>query len=100
MTATMSTTEVKPDSDREIDLQSHFEAIVKRRLSAGCPYAFYFSQVSFEYGDGVLTLRGRVATFRLRQVLETRLADFLGVVCIDNRVDVVSSVGLSSVRPK
>ena len=53
----------------------------------------------FEYechGD-VLIIRGSVPSFYLKQVLQTVLKEVEGVACIDNRVDVISSEGTSSV---
>ena len=49
------------------------------------------------YQDGVLTLQGRVPSFYLKQVAQTLLRELDGVDRIDNRVDVISSSGLSSV---
>jgi hypothetical protein len=74
------------------------EELAKQRLSTGCPYAFYFRNVECDFAKGVLTLRGRVPTFYLKQVLQARLADLHAVVEIRNQVDVISSTGLSSVR--
>ena len=50
------------------------------------------------FDDGVLTLRGRVPSFYLKQMAQSVLANIEGVDRIDNRVDVVSPRGLSSVR--
>jgi hypothetical protein len=72
--------------------------LARQRLSVGCPYGFYFRDVECEFADGVLTLRGRVPTFYLKQVLQARLSELDGVAEIRNHVDVVSSSGLSSVR--
>ncbi len=44
----------------------------------------------------MLRLRGRVPTYYMKQLLQSRLTDIDGVDWIDNEVDVVSSVGLSS----
>jgi hypothetical protein len=52
----------------------------------------------YEYREDVLVVRGRVPTFYLKQVLQTVLKEVDGVRCIENRVDVVSSYGVSSVR--
>ena len=52
----------------------------------------------FTHADEVLTVRGRVPTFYLKQMLQTMLMNLRGVSRIDNQVDVVSSHGLSSVR--
>jgi hypothetical protein len=51
----------------------------------------------YEYREEVLIVRGLVPSFYLKQVLQTALIELDGVVQIDNRVDVVSSSGLSSV---
>jgi hypothetical protein len=45
-----------------------------------------------------LTLHGNVPSFYLKQVLQSILKDVPGIERIDNRVDVVSAAGLSSVR--
>lgn len=52
----------------------------------------------FEYRDGVLTVRGRVPTFYLKQLLGSILKRIDGVRYVENQVDVVCSHGLSSVR--
>ena len=52
----------------------------------------------FEHRAGVLTVRGRVPSFYLRQVLERALKRVDGVRSVDNQVDVVCCDGLSSVR--
>jgi hypothetical protein len=46
--------------------------------------------------DDRLVLTGRVASFYLKQVLQTLIRGIESVERIDNRVDVVSSTGLSS----
>ena len=51
----------------------------------------------YEYREEVLVVRGSVPSFYLKQVLQTVLIELDGVVQIDNRVDVISSHGLSSV---
>ena len=76
------------------------ELLARRRLAEKCTYAFCFNQVTFSYSQGILTLEGRLPSFYLKQVLQTLLRDLDGVTRIDNRVDVVSATGLSSVRPK
>lgn len=52
----------------------------------------------FEHRGGVLTVRGRVPSFYLREVLERALKRVDGVLSVDNQVDVVCCDGLSSVR--
>jgi hypothetical protein len=75
------------------------EALARQRLADKCTYAFCFNQVTFSYSQGVLTLAGRLPSFYLKQMLQTLLRDLDSVTRINNRVDVVSSTGLSSVRP-
>jgi hypothetical protein len=79
---------------------SKVEELACRRLSVESPYLFYFMKITCHYENGVLTLRGQLPTFYLKQVLQTRLCGLDEVECIDNQVDVVSASGLSSVRPK
>lgn len=52
----------------------------------------------FVHHNGVLTVRGRVPSFYLKQLLQHALRDLEGVRSIDNQVDVVACDGLSSVR--
>jgi hypothetical protein len=52
----------------------------------------------FECRDGVLTVRGRVPSFYLKEVLDNILKRIDGVRYVENQVDVVCSHGLSSVR--
>jgi hypothetical protein len=54
--------------------------------------------LSFELTNGVLTIRGSVPSFYLKQLLQTVLKEMERVNRIENRVDVISSDGLSSVR--
>ena len=68
---------------------------VQERLRS-CPYCYYFGKISWRYDRGTLTLEGRVASFYLKQVLQTVLRDVEHVQRIVNAVDVVSSTGLSS----
>jgi hypothetical protein len=70
------------------------------RLAENGPYAHCFRDVTCDSKDGVLTLRGRVESFYLKQVLQTRLRDLEGVTRIENQVEVVSSAGLSSIAGK
>ena len=72
---------------------------IQRRL-ADCPYEFYFNRVTWHFEDGRLTLRGYVPTFYMKQILQTILRDMEHVEYLVNDVDVVSTTGLSSFRPK
>ena len=77
------------------------ELLARRRLADQVRVSLSaFNQVTCSYSQGILTLEGRLSSFYLKQVLQTLLRDLDGVTRIDNRVDVVSSTGLSSVRPK
>jgi hypothetical protein len=72
---------------------------VKGTLSRSCHFTRHWREISCDFDEGVLTLRGSVPSFYLKQVLQSILKDVPGVARIDNRVDVVSAAGLSSVRP-
>ena len=76
------------------------EDSARKCISENCSYAFSFREVTFHYSNGVLTMRGRLPSFYLKQVLQTLLRDLDGVNQINNEVDVVTSTGLSSVRAK
>ena len=75
-----------------------FGELASRRLAENCPYAYYFRDVTIHFSSGILTLKGRVASFYLKQVLNSFLMRLGGVERLDDQVDVVSSTGLSSVR--
>ena len=77
-------------------LPAPVEEQARQHLAKNCPYAFCFKDLSFEFEDGVLILRGRVPTFYLKQIVQTWLRKLDGVKQIDNQVDVVSATGLSS----
>ena len=76
-------------------LASRIAHQAKQRLG-GTSYHF-LRFVDCCYQNGVLTLRGRVPTFYLKQMAQSVLSGIEGVDRIDNRVDVVSPRGLSSV---
>jgi osmotically-inducible protein OsmY len=75
-------------------------AEVRARLNDSPHFRSHSREVSLRFADGVLTLHGCVPSFYLKQVLQSLLADVEGVEWIDNQVDVRSSCGLSSVRPR
>ena len=77
-----------------------FAEMASRRLAENCPYAFYYRNVSMHFANGVLTLRGRLPSFYLKQVLHSFLMKIDGVERLDDQVDIISSTGLSSVRGK
>jgi hypothetical protein len=66
-------------------------------LSQHCHFRGRAVTFQYEYREEVLIVRGLVPSFYLKQVLQTALMELDGVAQIDNRVDVISSHGLSSV---
>ncbi len=74
------------------------EVQARRSIEQHCPYAFYFRFIRFLSRNGVLTIRGSLPSFYLKQVLFSHLQRVDGVHRIDDQIDVVSSNGLSSVR--
>ena len=72
--------------------------IVEKRLRESMYVAL--RTVSCHFKDGLLTLRGIVPTFYLKQVVLSLLEDLEceGVKRINDEIDVVSPRGLSSVR--
>ncbi|MFO7907196.1 MAG: BON domain-containing protein [Planctomycetota bacterium] len=71
---------------------------VRRALAHSCHFTRHWREIACEYEDGVLTLRGSVPSFYLKQVLQSIVKKVPRVDRIENRVDVVSAAGLSSVR--
>lgn len=71
---------------------------VKTALARSCHFTRHWREITCDYEDGVLTLRGSVPSFYLKQVLQSIVKKVPGVDRINNRVDVVSAAGLSSVR--
>lgn len=80
-------------------VQDEAMKVVRRRLDQ-CRYGFIFRKVSAKFDSGTLTLTGRVPSFYLKQNLQELLRDIPQVQELVNNVDVVSSCGLSSVRPE
>lgn len=48
-------------------------------------------EVSCEFSGGVLTLRGRVANYHLKQLAQATVAEVPGVIEVHNRVEVVGA---------
>lgn len=71
------------------------EARVQERLIQ-CPYSYYFNKVTWRYTNGTLILKGCVATFYLKQMLQTMLRDIMHVQRLLKEVNVVNASGLSS----
>ena len=68
------------------------------QLSQHDLFRSHSKSINIDYEEGRLVLMGRLPSFYLKQVLQTALRGLPGVKWIDNRVDVISSGGLSSVR--
>jgi len=95
----MSTVMATTPPPMEARVKSSVNISVKRRI-ADCCYRFVFNKVTWHYEEGCLTLRGCVPSFYLKQVLQELMRGIEQVDQIQNDVDVVSSTGLSSERPK
>jgi len=52
---------------------------------------FELRDVSCDFSGGILTLRGRVPTYHLKQLAQASVADVPGVVEVHNRVEVTSA---------
>jgi hypothetical protein len=84
--------------DSAVKLSGDVLQRVRGKLSQSCHFTRHWREIECDYREGILILRGCVPTFYLKQVLQSILKDLPGVQRIDNRVDVVSAAGLSSVR--
>ena len=51
---------------------------------------FELRDVACEFSGGILTLRGRVPSYHLKQLAQASVADVPGVVEVHNRVEVVT----------
>lgn len=71
---------------------------VHDRLSQSCHFSRHWREILCDFEDGVLTLKGRLPSFYLKQVLQSIVRDVPGIERVRNQVDVVSAAGLSSVR--
>ncbi len=74
------------------------EVSARRSIEQDCPYAFYFRFIRYLSRNGVLTIRGSLPSFYLKQVLISHLQRLDDVQRVDDQVDVINSSGLSSVR--
>jgi BON domain len=86
-------------SEKKAD-QPDDSAITRRaqNLIAGHPhFRTHSAGFDFELSDNVLVVRGRVPTFYLKQLLQNALMQLAQVRRVDNRVEVVSCEGLSSI---
>ena len=65
-------------------------ARITQYLAAVCPYRSAFRDIAVEDDRGVIRLRGQVASFYMKQLLQTYVAKVEGVQRIENLVDVIS----------
>jgi len=70
---------------------------VYQTLARNSHFTHHWREFACEYQDGILTLRGSVPSFYLKQLLQSALLKVPGVLRINNQVDVVAVDGLSSV---
>lgn len=71
-------------------IQGRVVSTARQRLSGKCPYVLYFEKISLDYADGILTLRGQLPSFYLKQMLQEHLRGMENTARIDNQVRVVS----------
>src|SRR5262245_31936728 len=84
------------------DTASTCQPTVERSARAIIEQHHYFrgrsASFDLEERNNVLTVRGSVPSFYLKQLLQTTLRNIEGVSRVDNQVEVVCCCGLSSVR--
>ena len=73
---------VSSPSEKEV-----VEANVRSKLQRSCYPSLQC--VSCEFHEGVLTLRGRVSSYYLKQIVQTLVFRLDGVIELNNRVEVV-----------
>jgi len=71
-------------------------SLVYQELARNSHFTHHWHEFACEYRDGILTLRGSVPSFYLKQLLQSALLKVPGVQRVNNQVDVVSAGGLSS----
>lgn len=71
----------------ESEIQARIKELAEGRLRSN-PY-LALQNVSCDYLDGVLSLRGRLPTYYLKQVAQEAVADLEGVDRTDNQIEVV-----------
>ncbi len=74
-----------PASSHRID-----EKVLLDRL-CGSPY-IDLHRLAYTWCDGVLTLRGRVPSYFLKQIAQAIAASVAGVAAVDNQLEVVQPV--------
>ena len=80
------------------DWSTSVEQVAYEIVASHCSFHVRAQEFEFERNGDVLTIRGCVPSFYLKQVLQGLLKNLEGVQRIDNQVDVVNRHGLSSVK--
>jgi osmotically-inducible protein OsmY len=57
-------------------------------------------QIRCEYHEGVLTLRGAVPTYHLKQIAQTLVCSLNGILEVNNRLEVGPAADSGSQRPR
>ena len=70
----------------------------KETLQTNPLFRGHLDSIELEYVEGHLVLLGRLPSFYLRKMLNESLSTVPGMGRIENRIDVISSDGLSSLR--
>lgn len=71
---------------------------VRTRLGRHSHFHLRTSEITVEFDGHTLILKGQLPSFYLKQLLQECLRDIAGVVNLNNRVDVIGSSGVRSVR--
>jgi len=95
----------RPDSEMQnnrVPISNGIECEVSHRailhLAGHSHFRCHMNYLEIEFSNDVLTVKGKLPSFYLKQLLQTILREVPGVKQIDNRVYVASSTGLSSAR--
>ncbi len=81
-------------SQRGVELARDIEKRAWARINNHSHFRGRAKNFEVEYRDHVLTLRGAVPSFYLKQVLQTAVRDLECVRLVDNHVQVIPSDGL------
>lgn len=85
-------------SKRNGELRTDAERQAREILAHNSHFRGRTKTFSFRLQDDVLTVRGSVPTYYLKQLIRSLLKNVKGIRHVDDQVDVVASSGLSSVR--
>jgi hypothetical protein len=91
------------DLGKETSHRTDAAELIRRVEGVLCDHPLlhgYMGRLFFEVEDRTLTLRGRLPTFYLKQVLQTTLRNLPGVSTVENRVEVVAPRGLGQVKSR